>query len=334
MNNKHILAFIGTIASVMCFSFAMRAQDAQPIVVQLVEKEFPVGDFTALNIANEFEVTLDRGECGVKVTMDDVLVPYVQVYVRAKTLYIAYDAKSVPGDTKKIYKGKNAPVPTFRAIVHIPELTGLTMADDATITSAGTFTADYFQMNLSGKSQVKSININATSASINLTKNAQAVLSMTATDKIDVTDEGNSSLKLSATTKAININGNGSATISVGTECGQVNVNGNGNSRVFVATKASKAFVNASSSSHVQMNGQAAELTIQSDKSAEVEAENLSVKDAIVNMNGSSKATVNASGTIDATLVGGASLTYSGTPVFKIGKIVKSSLVPKGAILK
>ena len=323
MNNKHILAFIGTIASVMCFSFAMRAQDAQPIVVQLVEKEFPVGDFTALNIANEFEVTLDRGECGVKVTMDDVLVPYVQVYVRAKTLYIAYDAKSVPGDTKKIYKGKNAPVPTFRAIVHIPELTGLTMADDATITSAGTFTADYFQMNLSGKSQVKSININATSASINLTKNAQAVLSMTATDKIDVTDEGNSSLKLSATTKAININ-----------ECGQVNVNGNGNSRVFVATKASKAFVNASSSSHVQMNGQAAELTIQSDKSAEVEAENLSVKDAIVNMNGSSKATVNASGTIDATLVGGASLTYSGTPVFKIGKIVKSSLVPKGAILK
>ena len=46
------------------------------------------------------------------------------------------------------------------------------------------------------------------------------------------------------------------------------------------------------------------------------------------------KASVNVSDTVDATLQGGAALYYSGTPSFKIGKIIKSTLAPKGAPAK
>ena len=73
---------------------------AQTESFRLVDKTYPVGDFTALEISDDFDVTLTRGASSVKLTVDEPLLQYVDVYVRSKTLFVVYNEKSVPKEIK------------------------------------------------------------------------------------------------------------------------------------------------------------------------------------------------------------------------------------------
>ncbi len=332
---KNFFKAIGTIASVMALSVTVAlAQEQQSFTIQLEDKVLPVSDFTSVSVANDFEVTIDKGDCGVRLTVDNALSPYVQVYVRAKTLYIGYDDKSVPKDIKKLYKAKNAAQPTFRAVVTMPEIAAITMADNASVTSAVEFPGEFLQLTLGDRSQVKSLSVIATTAAITMTKNAQAVLSLKADDKIEITNDGNSNLKLSANTGNLTVNGNGNATVSIGAETPVANVNGNGNAKIALAAKADNINVNAVGNSKIVLSGETAALSVRGEKNGDIDADGLINADVVANLTGNAKATVSSAETIDATLVGGSALYYSGAPVFKIGKIVKSTLAPKGTPLK
>ncbi|MCR5408699.1 MAG: DUF2807 domain-containing protein [Bacteroidales bacterium] len=332
---KNFFKAIGTIASVMALSATVAlAQEQQSFTIQLEDKVLPVSDFNSVSVANDFEVTLDKGECGVRLTVDNALSPYVQVYVRAKTLYIGYDDKSVPKDIKKLYKAKNAAQPTFRAVVTMPEVAAITMADNASITSAVEFPGEFLQLTLGDRAQIKSLSVIATTAAITMTKNAQAVLSLKADDKIEITNDANTNLKLSANTGNLTVNGNGNTTISIGAETPTANVNGNGNAKMALAAKAENINVNAAGGSKIVLSGETLNLSVRGEKNGDIDADGLIVKDVVANMNGNAKATVSSAETVDATLMGGSTLFYSGSPVFKIGKIVKSTLAPKGSPLK
>ena len=332
---KNFFKAIGTIASVMALSATVAlAQEQQSFTIQLEDKVLPVSDFNSISVANDFEVTLDKGDCGVRLTVDNALSPYVQVYVRAKTLYIGYDDKSVPKDIRKLYKAKNASQPTFRAVVTMPEVAAITMADNASITSAVEFPGEFLQLTLGDRAQIKSLSVIATTAAITMTKNAQAVLSLKADDKIEITNDANTNLKLSANTGNLTVNGNGNTTISIGAETPTANVNGNGNAKMALAAKAENINVNAVGGSKIVLSGETVNLSVRGEKNGDIDADGLIVKDVVANMNGSAKATVSSAETVDATLLGGSTLFYSGSPVFKIGKIVKSTLAPKGAPLK
>ena len=332
---KNFIKAIGTIASVMALSVSVAvAQEQQSFTIQLEDKVLPVSDFNSISVTNDFEVTLDKGDCGVRLTVDNALSPYVQVYVRAKTLYIGYDDKSVPKDIKKLYKAKGAAQPTFRAVVTLPELASLTMADNATVTSAVEFPSEFFQLSLGEKVQVKSLSVIATTASIAMTKNAQAVLALKVDDKVEITNDGNTNLKLSANTNNLVVNASGNATISIGAETPSATVNGNGNAKVALATKADVVNANAVANSKLVLSGEATNLVVRGEKNGDLDADGLLTVNVNANLAGSSKASVNASELIDATLVGGSALFYNGTPNFQIGKIVKSTLAPKGTALK
>ena len=332
---KNLIKAIGTIASVMALSVSVAvAQEQQSFTIQLEDKVLPVSDFNTISVANDFEVTLDKGDCGVRLTVDNALSPYVQVYVRAKTLYIGYDDKSVPKDIKKLYKAKGAAQPTFRAVVTLPELAGLTMADNATVTSAVEFPAEFLQLNLSDKVQVKSLSVISTTASITMTKNAQAVLAIKADDKVEITNDGNTNLKLSANTNSLLVSAAGNATISIGAETPAVNVTANNNTKLAVATKADIVNANALGNCKVVLSGETKDLIVKGEKNGDIDADGLLTVNVDAALNGSSKASVNASENVSATLVGGSTLFYSGTPNFQIGKIVKSTLAPKGTALK
>ena len=332
---KNFIKAIGTIASVMALSVSVAvAQEQQSFTIQLEDKVLPVSDFNSINVTNDFEVTLDKGECGVRLTVDNALSPYVQVYVRAKTLYIGYDDKSVPKDIKKLYKAKGAAQPTFRAVVTLPELAGLTMADNATVTSAVEFPGEFFQLNLGDKVQVKSLSVISTTAAITMTKNAQAVLAVKADDKVEIANDGNTNLKLSANTNSLLVSAAGNSTISIGAEAPAVNVTANNNAKLAVATKADLVNAKALGNCKLVLSGESNELIVSGEKNGDIDADGLLTINVTANMNGSSKASVNASEKIDATLVGGSTLFYSGTPNFQIGKIVKSTLAPKGTALK
>lgn len=332
---KNIFKAIGIFVSVFALSGAVAfAQDQQSFTIQLEDKTIPVGDFSSINASGDFEITLDKGDYGVRLTVDNALSPYVQVYVRAKTLYIGYDEKSVPKDIKKLYKQKNASAPTFRAVVTLPEIAGISLEDNAVVNSAVEFPGEFLQVNVAGKAQIKSLSVNSVTANITMTKNAQAVLSLKADDKIEITNEGNTNLKLSANTANITVNGNGNATISIGAEAAVANVNGAGNSKIALAAKAEKIVASGIANTKVVLSGETAVLEVRGEKNAEIDADGLLTKDVIASLNGNSKANVNVSETVEATLLGGSSLFYTGTPAFKIGRIIKSTLAPKGAPVK
>lgn len=332
---KNIFKAIGIFVSAFVLSGAAAlAQEQQSFTIQLEDKTLPVGDFSTINATGDFEVTLDKGDYGVRLTVDNALSPYVQVYVRAKTLYIGYDEKSVPKDIKKLYKQKNASAPTFRAVVTLPELAGITVADNAVINSAVEFPGEYVTISLADKAQIKSLSVNSVTANITMAKNTQAVLSIKADDKIEITNEGNSNLKLSANTGNLVVNGNGNATISIGAETPVANVNGAGNSKIALAAKADKIVAGGIANTKIVLSGETTTLEIRTEKNAEIDGDGLLTKEVIANLNGSSKANVNVSETIEATILGGSSLFYTGTPAFKIGRVIKSTLAPKGAPVK
>lgn len=332
---KNIFKAIGIFVSAFVLSGAAAlAQEQQSFTIQLEDKTLPVGDFSTINATGDFEVTLDKGDYGVRLTVDNALSPYVQVYVRAKTLYIGYDEKSVPKDIKKLYKQKNASVPTFRAVVTLPELAGITVADNAVINSAVEFPGEYVTISLADKAQIKSLSVNSVTANITMAKNTQAVLSIKADDKIEITNEGNSNLKLSANTGNLVVNGNGNATISIGAETPVANVNGAANSKIALAAKADKIVAGGIANTKIVLSGETTTLEIRTEKNAEIDGDGLLTKEVIANLNGNSKANVNVSETIEATILGGSSLFYTGTPAFKIGRVIKSTLAPKGAPVK
>ena len=128
---------------------------AQSLSAQLTDKDITVSEFNAVNVSDDFEVTVSRGTYGVRLTVDKELAPYVEVYVRSKVLYISYDEKAVPKEIRKLYRGKGSLTPVFRVVAHTPELQAVTLSDNATLTGAEEFNANEFELTAAGKAQVK-----------------------------------------------------------------------------------------------------------------------------------------------------------------------------------
>jgi hypothetical protein len=78
------------------------------------------------------------------------------------------------------------------------------------------------------------------------------------------------------------------------------------------------------------LTGKATEMKVKGSRSSTVDAFAMPLETVEANLSNSSSVTVTVSKKIYANLVGGSSLYYSGTPVFEIEKIVKSTLAPYG----
>ena len=79
------------------FAFACVQSFAQGLNYEVETKTLPVSEFNSLSVEDDFEVTLLKGPQSVKVTSNRDLMPYIQVYVRGKVLYITFDEKSLMG---------------------------------------------------------------------------------------------------------------------------------------------------------------------------------------------------------------------------------------------
>ena len=299
---------------------------------QLEEKTIPVGDFSGIEAAGDFEVTLTKGPCTAKVTVDKMLSPYVQVYVRGKVLHIEYDNKAVPKDVRQLYKGRNAPKPVFRANIALPELTGVYLGGNATLTCG-----DILESNLSteievqDKAQLKNLSVKANSVDVSLKKSAQAALSVDAVNKAEFKTEGSSNLKASVTAHDVVCSTVGSSVAAVSATGENATFSSSGSSNSSYTFTGTKAVVILAGSSDMTLSGKGEALSVNGEKSSSLEAAAFDTKAADVNLNGSVKANITVSDSLDATLTGGSTLYYTGTPVFKIGKVIKSTLAPYGS---
>ena len=331
LKDKSLKAVIGMIAFAAVLLVAPQRAKAQSLSAQLTDKDIAVSEFNAVNVSDDFEVTVARGTYGVRLTVDKELAPYVEVYVRSKVLYVSYDEKAVPKDLKKLYKGKGSLTPVFRIVANTPELKAVTLSDNATLTGVEEFVADEFELTAAGKSQVKNLSVTASSARISLKKNAVATLNVKTDRGVEVNTDNSANLKLTFTGRELALTADGSSVIVAdGGSTRSLNLSTGGSSQVSVISDTEKVEVTAEGSSKLTLTGKALEMEVKGSRSSVVDAFAMPMEEVEANLSNSSTVTVSVSKKVSVNLVGGSSLFYSGSPVFEIEKIVKSTLAPYG----
>ena len=324
------------------FAFPSRAQ----FVNHLEETTLPVGEFTMVSANGDFEVTLSKGSYGVRLTTDKNLTPYVQVYVRSNTLYLTYDEKSVPKDIKKLYKGKNASQPVFRAVVSMPQLNGINLDDNVILSSTEAFYGSDVVITLTDKAQVRNLNVQGNSITVDMKKNTQAALTLTADKKMEVTTDDKAILKLAemeVTTddkailklaekaREITLNAKGNSDNALSGEGEILNLNLSEKTTSNVSHRTKNAVLNVGGSSKLILNGSGEYLEVKGGKNAEVEAVAFPVKTMKAELDGG-KVNVAVEKELNVTLLGGSSLFFTGSPTLIVNKIVKSTLAPAGTV--
>ena len=330
LNDKSLTAIIGMIAFAASLVFAPQRAAAQSLSAQLTDKDIMVSEFNAINVSDDFEVTVSRGTYGVRLTVDKDLAPYVEVYVRSKTLYVTYDEKAVPKDLRKLYRGKGALTPVFRIMAYTPDLQAVTLSDNATLTGVEEFVTGNFELTAAGKSQVKNLSVAAATAKIILRKNAVANLNIKTDRGVEVNTDNNANLKLTFTGKELALNADGSSVVVADGPTTSLNLMTGGSSQVSVTSDTEKVDLTTEGSSHLTLTGKALEMKVKGSRSSSVDAFAMPLETVEANLSNSSNVTVSVSKKVYANLVGGSALYYSGSPEFQIEKIVKSTLAPYG----
>ncbi len=298
---------------------------------QLEEKTYPVSAFSSISVSNDFEVTLIKGNYSAKITTDRELAPYIQVYVRSKTLYITYDEKSVPKDVKKQYKGRGAPKAVFRTVIYMPEVNGISLSDNVTLMSADEFSASNFELTLADKSQVKNLSLRASSAAIYMKKNAQASMTMRVDNRLEINTENNANLRLTATSVDLVLHSEDASEVALTGESRTATLGVSGSAKVMVTQKTDRAVLQGGGSAELTLTGSADTMLLNSEKNPKLDATNFSVRKLEANMNGKGECKISVSEQLSATLENGSALYYNGSPQIQIGKIIKATLAPIGS---
>ena len=330
LKDKSLKAIIGMVAFTAVALFATLSASAQSLSSQLVDKDIPVSEFHSLNVADDFEVTLNRGTYGVRLTVDEALSPYVEVYVKSKTLYLKYDEKSVPKEVKNQYKGKNGRTPVFRVVVYAPELQSLTLADNATFYTVEQFSASQFELSAAGKSQVKNLSVTANSAKLDLKKNAAVTLKLETERGVEAATDNSANLNLNFTGKELALNTSGSSVVVANGPCTTLNIFSSGSSEVSVTSETKQVSLDTEGSSKVVLTGKAVSMKVDGKRSSNVDAFAMPLETVEANLANTANVTVTVSQKVVANLVGGSALYYSGKPVIELVKVVKSTLAPYG----
>ena len=330
LKDKSLKAFIGMIAFAAVLLVAPQRAKAQSLSAQLTDKDIMVSEFNAVNVSDDFDVTVSRGTYGVRLTVDKELAPYVEVYVRSKVLYISYDEKAVPKELRKVYRGKGGLTPTFRVVAYTPELQAVTLSDNAILTGVEEFAANEFELTMAGKSQVRNLRLTASSARISMKKNAVVNMNLKTDRGVEVSTDNNANLKLTFTGRELALAADGSSVVVADGPTRSLNLATSGSSQVSVASDTEDVEITAEGSSKLTLTGKALEMKVRGSRSAFVDAFAMPVETVDASLTNSSSVTVTVSKQVNVNLIGGSSLYYSGNPVFQIEKIVKSTLAPYG----
>ena len=330
LKDKSLKAIIGMMAFGVVLLVAPLRATAQSLSVELTDKDIAVSEFNAVNVSDDFDVTVSRGTYGVRLTVDKELAPYVEVYVRSKVLYVSYDEKSVPKEIKKLYRGKGSLTPVFRITASTPELKAVTLSDNAILSGVEEFNAGDFELTAAGKSQVKNLAISASSARITMKKNAVANLNLKTDRGVEVNTDNSANLKLTFTGRELALTADGSSVVVADGPTRSLNLATGGSSQVSITSDTEKVEIVSEGSSKLTLTGKALEMKVKGSRSSSVDAFAMPLETVEANLSNSSNVTVTVSKKVYANLVGGSALYYSGNPVFQIEKIVKSTLAPYG----
>lgn len=273
--------------------------------------------FDTIDIEYDFNVNVVKSDkdYSISLSVDDVLMEYVQTYVKNHTLYLAVDKKNLPSDIKKLYKGRKSADPVLNATVYIASaLEGVNLRGGASLYVSDEIECKNFELNISENANVKKLNVDAADFKVSSNNKAVAELVVYA-DNITVNADGNSKLNIEQ-------------------DCEKLEINAQGNCNVAVNGEALETSAKTSQSASVVLVGKTNDLNINANGSSKLDALNLKTPECTVDLSGNSKVTESASDKLHITMSTGSSLVFDGEPAIDIVNVKNASISRFGASKK
>ena len=208
---------------------------------------------------------------------------------------------------------------------------GIELDDNVILSSAEAFYGSDIVISLTDKAQIRNLTVQGNSITVNMKKNAQAALTLTADKKMEVTTDDKAILKLAEKAREITLNAKGNSDNALSGEGEILNLNLSEKTTGNVSHRTKNAVLNVGGSSKLILTGTGEYLEVKGGKNAEVEAVAFPVKTMKAELDGG-KVNVAVEKEMNVTLLGGSSLFFTGSPTLIVNKIVKSTLAPAGTV--
>jgi len=222
---------------------AIFALNALPLSAQRtlhrVQDELPA--FSRIVLGGEFSLDIRYGkQYRARMAVEELFSDYVQFSVVDSTLTVTMDERKVPGEVRKLFKGKDSRSPEFRVQVTMPEtLRSLELAGHAVLAAADdlVFDASAVNVRVTDNARIASLALKADRVQLALDRKADATLSVTC-DSLFVSQSSGSNLEVTHHTVASSFAVSGNATLLVKGETGLLKLDAKGFSKSILNGKA------------------------------------------------------------------------------------------------
>jgi Protein of unknown function (DUF2807). len=266
--------------------------------------------FTGITLGGDFTLEVNYGsQYAAKLTTEEMLADYVQFSVSDGKLSVSVDERKVPAEVKRLFRGKNAA--TYRLIVTMPEgLRAVNLSDKAIFLSADdrVFHPESVELNVKENAKIGTLKFTSDRVSVKMERKAEATLEVTC-DSLDVDMSGSTNLTLIQHAEKV-----GYALAF--------------NSNLVVSGETESLSLSAKGTSKAILNGTAPVASFKVTNASNVNAVNLEVEEARVEMNGLCTLTQAATQDLFVNIGSGSTLVFKNEPTFHILNVKSASLTP------
>jgi len=276
-----------------------------------VQDELPA--FSRIVLGGEFSLDIRYGkQYRARMAVEELFTDYVQFSVVDSTLTVTMDERKVPGEVRKLFKGKDSRSPEFRVQVTMPEtLRSLELAGHAVLAAADdlVFDASSVSVKLSDNARIASLTCKTDRIRLELDRKADATLSVTC-DSLSVSQASGSNLELTHHSQVSAFAVSGNATLLVKGETGLLKLDAKGFSKSI-------------------LNGKAPVARYALGTSAQVNAVSLDNARAFAEVSGlGTSLTVAAEEELTVDLSAGATVYFLNDPAIRVLYLKNASLIP------
>ena len=252
---------------------------------QTVKKDFDFKGFTALELASEFKVTVNKSDdFSIAVELSEELVPYLDVRVSKGALIV--ELRNVPSRLT-ILKSH-----VINATIGMPELRGVTLNDASKLTVADDFDLgnNDFTLSTGGASEVKQMEIHARNATISLL--------------------GASRVRLGGDFATVSIQSAGTSRIDMDADADDLTVKSSGTAVSEIDGTFDTIDLDLGGTSNVTLKGEAEEMTVAAATAGSVDALRMPVTKADVRLSGAGVCKVYVKEALEVQCTGASTCSY------------------------
>ena len=291
--------------------FALMCAFTLPSHAQLRHIDLNPGAFEGVSVSGDFVLSVFEGDsCSVSLDVSEEFTEFMSAQVIDSVLVLSLDENNDLGEIWKKFRGRNAPAAVFRASVTMPRgLKSISIGGNAVLDSLGNVVdSSSFSLSVKDNASVSGVSLCARDVSLMLSKKGKADVSI-ACDTARVTAVGSSELHLGCSASSLaELDLGSNASMVFDGDCGRISMVSNGTSKAI-------------------LNGSSPYVSYRLGGSSSVNALNLRVNEANIDMSGICSLKQAASEWLFISIRNGASLTYDGSPQIKIANIKNASVL-------